>query len=130
MKKKMIVLFMCFCFFVNSYGQYKIVKLDFENTYIRYFDFKNVTEEKQNDSTYYLLIKGRQDTVSIIKIINGCMIWANLCRLEKSNQLLNNIVRTSGKMKHEKKEFFVALTIKKIFSSSDNGGNVQNVACD
>ncbi len=101
----------------DSQAQYKIVKIPSEDIYIRYFDFKNISEEYKNDSTYFVCIKGNKDTVQILKLINNSISYAYLYKLKLAASPMNISTRTTGasQIKQKKAEYYIAEMIRQIW---------------
>jgi hypothetical protein len=58
-KKLLYLLLLCFCFRTGN-AQYKIVKLESENIFIRYFYKTDTSDEIKNDTTYFLCIRKKK----------------------------------------------------------------------
>jgi hypothetical protein len=99
---KLSLLFLfSFIFFYLGLAQYKIVKLESENLYINYYYKSDSSDRLKNDSTLFLCLRSKEDTVRIEKFVNSAKIWSRLyiiklaknkLRIRQRNGVNTNIV--------------------------------------
>ena len=96
-----------------SYGQYKIVKLESENLFIRYYYKTDSSDEIKNDTTYFLCLRRKKDTVCIEKFVESIKIWSNLYTIKRAKKSLTIKQKNRKKIETVYKPFYIARLVAK-----------------
>jgi hypothetical protein len=116
---KGIVKYIILTMFVNcicshySYGQYKIIRLESENLFIRYYYKTDSSDEIKNDTTYFLCLRRKKDTVCIEKFVDSIKIWSNLYTTKRAKKSLPIRQKKRKKIETVYEPFYIARLVSK-----------------
>ncbi len=110
-----IFLFFILLFFCNimAKGQYKIVKLESENLFIRYYYKTDSSDEIKNDTTYFLCLRRKKDTVCIEKFVDSIKIWSNLYTIKRAKKSMPIRQKNRKKIETVYEPFYIARLVSK-----------------
>ena len=103
-----------FAFAPYSYckAQYKIIKLESDNMYIRYYYKTDSSDAFKNDTTYFLCLRNEKDTVRIEKFINSIKIWTHLYTIERAKKNLRIRQRNGRKIKVVYEPYYISTLVE------------------
>jgi hypothetical protein len=110
-KYSIMILFACTSFFYSK-AQYKIVKLESDNMYIRYYYKTDSSDAFKNDSTYFLCLRNKKDTVRIEKFVNSIQAWTHLYTIERAKKNLRIRQKNGRKIKVVYEPFYIAKLVE------------------
>jgi len=111
--KQVIFLSILFSFFnLSAKCQYKILKLESDNIFIRYYYKTDSSDEIKNDSTSFLCIRQSNNSiVRIEKFINSNKVWSNLYVIRRVKKKLINSQKTRGNIKTLYEPYYITKLI-------------------
>ncbi len=95
-----------------AYAQYKIVSLESDDIFIRYYYKTDTSSEIKNDSTIFLCLRKNRDTICIQKFVDTIKIWSNLYVIKKGTKKLPIKQRKGKRITLIYEPFYIAKLIR------------------